>query len=961
MGNCCGNRPEDQADKDEKFGNGSKDLSEGPAAKTRGCTDIVWIPIFAAAWVLFLIVTFAGMLNGNPSKLYSPRDFSGAYCGVEENWNNGPNLVNTPTLSFTMNVTSTVELLMKQAVCSAPAAKVLTEGNSFFDPLLETQEERDAYLCNCCIQPCGGCDASIAVEDFTDATALVDTMQAKLAELTDFSNAASLFSTGGANADMFSTSAFWEEATKYFNLVCVTDCSVDYTTIDGATDPRTFTYSPPKDNNLYAVWNTLLKAPSSNTMATDVSQLLNSSFTFQALPISMCPYDPQFCVPFPGVQYTELQGSSLYCTFDFAGEVVDAIGDVAASALESIGVTSITSAGVTELGKMAGDFLSAIDAFIIVSVLAFIIGIVFLVVLRFTIGICVWIAIVISILMFILGGAFIFTLSIQCSDAGLLETGIQTSVAIAIAGTTAVSQTITGEEVSEECTGDCQDYRGVQHYSKNGLSCVTWDDPSRTRMPQYQPSNYLTADLSHNYCRNPYNANDTLKHDTIWCITSDEVVKWEECLPIGVIIPECDAGHAIEPQEARDILYYSSFVVWALGLVWIIVIICMVKQINLAIALNKVAAVFLARNPHVVLIPIVQAIIAIIWTLLWMLSASFLLSQVPDDYTPSGYYATYAEAYGTTGTCTFWDTLTGSSDCTEAVAGACNDQWPTGSVWKDNVCEQDGDVFKCWRCSQPRYALDYRFAISFFVFLWNNAFNVAMGQILIAMCVGIWFFTKKEDKGKVSVVPQALRTIFRYHVGSVLFGSFIVALVQFIRYLMKYFEKQAEAQKNRIMVYVLKCVQCCIWCFEKCIKFLNKNAYIQIALLGTSFCKSAKEAFFLIARNVLRFGAITALSGIVHGIGFICIMSSTAVAGYFYMREVHKDLSPFMPCVCFLFVSYVVAKLFMNVFGLAVDTSLQCFIAAEEMSNYEDFAPDVLSDFVKSQDAKQRGEEPKES
>lgn len=48
---------------------------------------------------------------------------------------------------------------------------------------------------------------------------------------------------------------------------------------------------------------------------------------------------------------------------------------------------------------------------------------------------------------------------------------------------------------------------------------------------------------------------------------------------------------------------------------------------------------------------------------------------------------------------------------------------------------------------------------------------------------------------------------------------------------MKYYEKQTKAQKNRILVglrclflkprsrevMVLKCLQCIIWCFEKCV------------------------------------------------------------------------------------------------------------------------------------------------
>ena len=36
------------------------------------------------------------------------------------------------------------------------------------------------------------------------------------------------------------------------------------------------------------------------------------------------------------------------------------------------------------------------------------------------------------------------------------------------------------------------------------------------------------------------------------------------------------------------------------------------------------------------------------------------------------------------------------------------------------------------------------------------------------------------------------RNVFRYHLGSLAFGSFIIAVIQFIRYLMKYYEKLAR-------------------------------------------------------------------------------------------------------------------------------------------------------------------------
>jgi hypothetical protein len=65
-------------------------------------------------------------------------------------------------------------------------------------------------------------------------------------------------------------------------------------------------------------------------------------------------------------------------------------------------------------------------------------------------------------------------------------------------------------------------------------------------------------------------------------------------------------------------------------------------------------------------------------------------------------------------------------------------------------------------------------------------------------------------------------------------------------------------------------LQCCMWCLEKCMKFLNKNAYIQTAIHGYSFCKAARSAFFLIARNILRIIAVSFVGDFVLFLGKVC-------------------------------------------------------------------------------------------
>ena len=37
-----------------------------------------------------------------------------------------------------------------------------------------------------------------------------------------------------------------------------------------------------------------------------------------------------------------------------------------------------------------------------------------------------------------------------------------------------------------------------------------------------------------------------------------------------------------------------------------------------------------------------------------------------------------------------------------------------------------------------------------------------------------------------------------------------------------------RGKTHPVAIFLLKCLKCCIWCFEKFLKFLNTNAYIEI-------------------------------------------------------------------------------------------------------------------------------------
>ena len=72
---------------------------------------------------------------------------------------------------------------------------------------------------------------------------------------------------------------------------------------------------------------------------------------------------------------------------------------------------------------------------------------------------------------------------------------------------------------------------------------------------------------------------------------------------------------------------------------------------------------------------------------------------------------------------------------------------------------------------------------------------------------------------------------FRYHTGSLAFGALIIAIIQFIRFILGYIQRQLKKRKEaRWAQIMLSIFQCCFWCLEKVLRYVNRQAYIEVHL-----------------------------------------------------------------------------------------------------------------------------------
>lgn len=175
----------------------------------------------------------------------------------------------------------------------------------------------------------------------------------------------------------------------------------------------------------------------------------------------------------------------------------------------------------------------------------------------------------------------------------------------------------------------------------------------------------------------------------------------------------------------------SSFnepVGWTLigvGCFFFIVILCCCNRIRLAVAVCKCAGQFVGTVCTVVMVPIFQSILGFALWVGALFTMVYLVSSATFVVASSSDYFTSIQSY-----------------------------------------------------SDPELI---RFYIFIFFSLWMNAFIGAMTIFIIASACCMWYYSHAPGNELSLPVWRSYKMTFRYHWGSLAFGSLLVAIVQFIQ------------------------------------------------------------------------------------------------------------------------------------------------------------------------------------
>ncbi|CAF3313153.1 unnamed protein product [Rotaria socialis] len=221
---------------------------------------------------------------------------------------------------------------------------------------------------------------------------------------------------------------------------------------------------------------------------------------------------------------------------------------------------------------------------------------------------------------------------------------------------------------------------------------------------------------------------------------------------------------------------------------------------------------------------------------------------------------------------------------------------------------------------------------SAFMFFWLTAFVVGLSELVLAGVYARYYWDKQGLGVPCVSLGQSLFRALVFHLGTLAFGSLIIAIVKLIRALLEYVESKVKEKTGRCSRCVFCCCRCCLFCLEKFLKFLNRNAYILTAIYGKGFFTSARHAFAIIISNPIRLLVIDKVCDFLIFLGKICITGGIGVLVFFffthriaqaenYVPELHYY---FIPLLLIIIGTYIIATCFFSVYAMAVDTIMIC-------------------------------------
>lgn len=340
---------------------------------------------------------------------------------------------------------------------------------------------------------------------------------------------------------------------------------------------------------------------------------------------------------------------------------------------------------------------------------------------------------------------------------------------------------------------------------------------------------------------------------------------------------------ALEKESVynEDLAYdfkVTAIVCWVVAGVLLLLVLCLISRIKLAAKMIAAAADFITDVPSTLFIPVLLSLVLAVFLVWWLVSFSFLFS--------------------------------------------------VGELRYD-----EGDLF-----GDMTWSTEVQVGVWFLIFglLWYLSFLISTNIFVTACLCASWYFQRYD--GNVIGMKTAFKWAWFYHLGTLAFGSLLIALLWLVQLILSYVYQKVKDQ-SAVAGFCLKCGMCFVSCFERLLKYLNKHAYIEVVLRCFNFCGATRKCFEVMTTNFLRFAVLSGVVELFLIFGTILIAVVVAFIGYFllilYGNMRNMEFETIGPITVIFLIAVLVSMFFNEIFEISSDTMLHCYVLDETAKNIQ--------------------------
>ncbi|RNE97962.1 solute carrier family 44 protein member 2 [Trypanosoma rangeli] len=353
-------------------------------------------------------------------------------------------------------------------------------------------------------------------------------------------------------------------------------------------------------------------------------------------------------------------------------------------------------------------------------------------------------------------------------------------------------------------------------------------------------------------------------------------------------------------QGYSSLFLVLAIVLWFLAICYLFIVLALCSKIRLVCAIIQIAGRVLGSAPTMVILPFGAAVVIIA-----------LLA---------------------------WSVLVGLCLCSAKERGTAYSLVPvTDALYFEGTPLVDLNNTKFFKVASEvlnsKHSTEYFLIADIFGFFWTMTFINALCFTTIAFVSVFWYFSSLYNAEKsvptCGVCKGIFWTLF-YHTGTLALGSFLIAIIQTIRFVLSYFVRKAQSLVHDTgMIRCMACyLECFIAYFVRVISVINTNAFVMMCLTSHGFCISACRAIQFIMSYTVELIFLTWFINILTFLVELLVVTGCCVSAYFLckMPELATDIQVFvMPLIVIGVMTLLLSRAFFSVYESAATALLVCY------------------------------------